>query len=613
MSRKVIILVLIGFVAIVVTDRVFAEFDIIVKETGNSSSINPHVYGVMTQGTYFSQGLDSREKGVYFHEDSTALSILNRLPLDNMRILGGTNTWGNSIYNKGHGYKTHCGDLLMDDVIVDCYKDEDEPRNFHFLHTNMARATNILNVVYVTNYLQPASELDSLFRYWKNEGINILAVELGNEYHLGKFRAAFPEPAVYADWAASMSDTIKQIDPTIETGVMLPKPYTVAGNRYYTEWMNELSSRYKAGTLNIDFVVCHIYQQIGDCYNGVSCDQGNACVVRRLPWTDVQSRLYIDTRYQMMKSYYYEWIPAYFPGIKIYFTEWGLKKRELGSGNTLLQAWHVVRELMEFHRANHEYNGIVGAAHFTKLLHPNTAPSLGLIQPFTISGIGIQEPNLNNSSTFIGSTEAEAFALFKPVQTGYYLETIQSKPVGMNPYIRIEMLQALDGSKYLFYANHSDSNFSVNVSGENKTMFGNWDDAGGITRCNQTSWTLPSIMTFHNDNLLRPRSVGRIKIESTGLKRESKSKSPKSYQLYQNYPNPFNPVTEIIFQIPQSGMVSLVVYNMLGEKVTTLVHDHLSAGSYTTKFDGTGLWSGVYFYAMKAGDYMQVRKCILMR
>ncbi len=603
-----------ALIILVWVTRIIAQTDISIVETGKKSPINPHIYGVMTQGAYFAQGLDSRENGVYFHQDSTALAILRRLPLDNMRMLGGTNTWGNSIHNKGHGYKTHCGDLLMDEVVVDCYKDEDEPINFHYLHVDMAKAMQVMNVVYVVNYLQPAAEIDSLFTYWKAEGINIIAAELGNEYHLGKFRPVFSNPDIYADWAAAMSDTIKQIDPDIKTGVMLPKPYTVAGSNYYQTWMNALSSRYKAGTLNIDFVVCHIYQQIQDCYNSVSCEQGNACVARRLPWTDDHRRLYMDTRYQMMKTWYYEWIPDYFPGCQLYFTEWALKKRVLGHGNTLMGAWHVVRELMEFHRANHEYDGIIGAAHYTKLLHPDSAPANSLLQPYTIAAIGAQEPNLQNSKTFIGSTEAEAFALFKPVHNGYYLETLQKKPSGMDAYIRFEILQGSDGNKYLFYANCSDSSFRVNLVGENKTMYGNWNNAGGITTCNRNSWALPTLAAFDDDNLLRPRSVGRIKIKhETEIEQSPDVNLPQSCFLGQNYPNPFNAATKIEFAVQKSGHVELDIYNLKGELILALIDAKLSAGSHDVKLEGKDLTTGVYFYSLQTESSRQTKKLLLIK
>ena len=88
---------------------------------------------------------------------------------------------------------------------------------------------------------------------------------------------------------------------------------------------------------------------------------------------------------------------------------------------------------------------------------------------------------------------------------------------------------------------------------------------------------------------------------------------PHEYSLSQNYPNPFNPSTVINFSLNKSSNVSLVVYNLLGQKVAILVNSYLQAGSYTYQFDAKELASGVYVYRIKAGDYNAVRKMILMK
>jgi len=70
----------------------------------------------------------------------------------------------------------------------------------------------------------------------------------------------------------------------------------------------------------------------------------------------------------------------------------------------------------------------------------------------------------------------------------------------------------------------------------------------------------------------------------------------KSYELSQNYPNPFNPLTTINFSLPKSGMTELSIYNVLGQKVATVVKEELEAGDYKFRFDGSNLSSGIYFY-----------------
>jgi flagellar hook assembly protein FlgD len=93
---------------------------------------------------------------------------------------------------------------------------------------------------------------------------------------------------------------------------------------------------------------------------------------------------------------------------------------------------------------------------------------------------------------------------------------------------------------------------------------------------------------------------------------------PETYKLAQNYPNPFNPTTTINFSIPKSGNVKLAVFNMLGQKVRTLVDGDLSAGNLSATWDGKdgsgrAVSSGIYFYQLNAGSFSATHKMILMK
>jgi hypothetical protein len=88
---------------------------------------------------------------------------------------------------------------------------------------------------------------------------------------------------------------------------------------------------------------------------------------------------------------------------------------------------------------------------------------------------------------------------------------------------------------------------------------------------------------------------------------------PGSYELSQNYPNPFNPTTTINFNLAKASNVKLTVYNVLGQKVMTLVDSRMSAGQQTVKFDASKLTSGVYFYRLDAGDFSSVKKMLLVK
>jgi hypothetical protein len=88
---------------------------------------------------------------------------------------------------------------------------------------------------------------------------------------------------------------------------------------------------------------------------------------------------------------------------------------------------------------------------------------------------------------------------------------------------------------------------------------------------------------------------------------------PTDYALYQNYPNPFNPSTTIKFGLLQDGIVILEVYNLVGEKVATLVNEELTAGYHTIDFNGSRLSSGIYLYKLSSGEFTSTKKFVLMK
>ena len=88
---------------------------------------------------------------------------------------------------------------------------------------------------------------------------------------------------------------------------------------------------------------------------------------------------------------------------------------------------------------------------------------------------------------------------------------------------------------------------------------------------------------------------------------------PREFALYQNYPNPFNPATSIAFDIAKTGWVSLKVFNALGQEVAVLVAEEMLAGTYQYEWDAAGLASGLYYYRLNAGDFVQSRKMLLIR
>ena len=94
---------------------------------------------------------------------------------------------------------------------------------------------------------------------------------------------------------------------------------------------------------------------------------------------------------------------------------------------------------------------------------------------------------------------------------------------------------------------------------------------------------------------------------------ENEIQNVVDYNLYQNYPNPFNPTTTIRYSIPQEGRVTLKIFDILGQEVTTLKNEFQKANKYEVQFNSAGLASGVYIYRLQVNDYVQSKKMMLLK
>jgi hypothetical protein len=156
------------------------------------------------------------------------------------------------------------------------------------------------------------------------------------------------------------------------------------------------------------------------------------------------------------------------------------------------------------------------------------------------------------------------------------------------------------------------------IANSNGVFLSKYTGSTWINR-NQGFGTVPSINTFIiannyifagtvNQSIWR-RSLTEI---ITGAENIS-AIIPETYSLVQNYPNPFNPTTNIRYSVTKSGMVKLVVFDVLGREVQTLVNEVLQPGTYETAFDGSMLPSGVYYYTLAAGDFKSVKKMMIVK
>ena len=88
---------------------------------------------------------------------------------------------------------------------------------------------------------------------------------------------------------------------------------------------------------------------------------------------------------------------------------------------------------------------------------------------------------------------------------------------------------------------------------------------------------------------------------------------PTNFSIEQNYPNPFNPTTTINYSLPKASLVTIKVYDILGREVATLVNVQKVTGNYEVQFNAAKLASGVYFYRMQAGDFVETKKLLLLK
>jgi len=104
-----------------------------------------------------------------------------------------------------------------------------------------------------------------------------------------------------------------------------------------------------------------------------------------------------------------------------------------------------------------------------------------------------------------------------------------------------------------------------------------------------------------------------INLMISGVESARIGAAPKVFELYENYPNPFNPATTIRYGLPKPSRVRIQIYNVLGRQVATLMNEEMRPGMYEIHWDATGFSSGIYFYKIKAGEWQQVKRMLLLK
>lgn len=146
---------------------------------------------------------------------------------------------------------------------------------------------------------------------------------------------------------------------------------------------------------------------------------------------------------------------------------------------------------------------------------------------------------------------------------------------------------------------------------------GSWTGAGSNIRIYRDDGLVIALMSNlrGSDHSLSTLSstIANIILTAVSVENVSDSAIPGDFQLRQNYPNPFNPSTTIEFGISEPTYVTLIVYDILGRKVTTLVDEYMSAGWFSRVFNAEHLGSGIYMYQLQAGDFIETKRLVLLR
>jgi hypothetical protein len=145
----------------------------------------------------------------------------------------------------------------------------------------------------------------------------------------------------------------------------------------------------------------------------------------------------------------------------------------------------------------------------------------------------------------------------------------------------------------------------------------NWKTIGFVNGSGNSN--SPKSYSFTDQSISAGKYSYRLKqIDNDGQFEYSKTievdfGAPKKFELTQNYPNPFNPSTTIRFNLPEAGNVKLIIYNILGQEIQTLVNEFKEAGVHTINFNADNLNSGLYIYKLEAGSFIQTRKMTLVK
>lgn len=191
---------------------------------------------------------------------------------------------------------------------------------------------------------------------------------------------------------------------------------------------------------------------------------------------------------------------------------------------------------------------------------------------------------------------------------------------GTNPGCEGGSCHTLQDGKVI--ATVTDLQVSITVTGTTNSVAGELvDSSGTVVAFNNSTGNNPFTLTApgpgvyrvnagHKSPLRWDSTIVSISVTNVG---DYANGVPSNYELFNNYPNPFNPSTTFTFSLPEASFTSLKIYDAIGNEVDVLVDEIKSAGTYQIEFDAAGLTSGIYYYTLQAGSFIETRKMVLLR
>ena len=216
---------------------------------------------------------------------------------------------------------------------------------------------------------------------------------------------------------------------------------------------------------------------------------------------------------------------------------------------------------------------------------------------------------------------------------GDHINAIAIDQNGTKWFGTIYGLASFDGSNWTTYTTlnsdlPADHVTGIAIDSDNNKWLATFGNTGGLVKFDGSSWTVYNSSNTSLSNYLlcvKPGlneniwtgsdGFGLAVLNENGLSavEQINDELVKEYSLDENYPNPFNPATKIRFSVPKTSDVNLLIYDILGNEIATLVNEVEQAGIYEVDFDASGLPSGIYFYRLTTPGFTQTKKMILLK